>query len=79
MKANLSWWHGGSTEGKLGYCIRFDYDRDVIQTLKDTIPWELREWNPTKKTWWIDKRAEKAMNGIFPGFLEQVISQKTLF
>jgi len=79
MKSNLAWWHGGSSQGKAGYYLRFDFDQDIIKALKDTIPWELREWNQETKTWWVDQRAEKSINDLFPGFMEQVASQMTLF
>jgi len=79
MKHNLNWIKGGSSDGRPGYLLEFDYSGYIIEQIKKTIPSSLREWNPEKKRWWISELAEKPLNDIFPGFLEAVISQKRLF
>jgi len=70
---------GGSSDGRLGYLIEFDYSAYIVEQIKKTIPSSLREWNPDKKQWWISELAEKPLNDLFPGFLEAVIAQKRLF
>ena len=79
MRYNLNWIKGGSSEGKSGFLIEFDYDAYIVDQIKKTIPSSLREWNPDKKQWWISELAEKPLNDLFPGFLEAVIAQKRLF
>jgi len=79
LRNNLQWVKGGSSEGKAGYLLTFDYDSDIIQRLKDTIPGYLREWHPDTKTWWVSELCEKSINDIFKGFLEAVVAQKRLF
>lgn len=79
MAYNFSWTRGGSTEGKPGYLITFDYDPDVIKELKERIPWSMREWRPDEKQWWVSEHCEKVINDLFPGFLEAVVAQKQLF
>lgn len=79
MRHNLNWLKGGSTDGRPSYFLEFDYDIDLIEKLKATIPPGLREWDPEKKRWWVSELAEKPINDLFPGFLEAVRSQKNLF
>ena len=77
--SNFNWVKGGSSDGRMGYILTFDYNYDLIQKLKETIPSYLREWNGDKKYWWIDERCERFINILFPGFLEAVVSQRRLF
>jgi hypothetical protein len=35
-----------------GYWLRFDYDPEVVVTLKK-LPYWTRKWNPAMKAWWI--------------------------
>lgn len=78
MRHSFQWQRGGSLHGELGYLISFDYDIDTIQRLKATIPSHAREWRPEEKRWWVAKDYEKALNTIFPGFLEAVIATQPL-
>lgn len=71
---NFNWHKGGSSDGRQGYIITFDYDIEKIKLLKETVPAHLREWNPDKRQWWIHEYCEKAINDLFPGFLEAVTS-----
>lgn len=79
MRNNLQWWRGGSSQGQPGYRLKFDYDRDIIEGLKSRIPVAYREWDPESKTWWVHEYCEKAIDELFPGFLQAVIAQKLLF
>jgi len=79
MKNNFQWHRGGSSRGEAGYFISFDYDAELVEQLKKTVPSFLREWNPETKQWWISELCEKAINDLFPGFLEAVVAQKKLF
>ena len=74
-----NWVKGGNTRRKAGYWLYFDYDADVIQKLKETVPSGLREWDAENKKWWVSELCEKQLNDIFPGFLEAVLSQLRLF
>ena len=79
MKHLKTWIRGGSSNGKAGYWLSFDYDPDVIKRLKETVPSYLREWNDEKKEWWVSECCEKQINDIFRGFLQAVVAQKRLF
>ncbi len=74
-----NWVKGGSSQGKAGYWLAFDYDLGIIQQIKATIPSHLREWNDDKKEWWVSELCERQINNIFKGFLEAVVAQKRLF
>lgn len=74
-----TWVKGGSSQGKAGYWLAFDYNPDTIQRLKETVPSYLREWNDEKKEWWVSELCEKQINDCFPGFLIAVVAQKRLF
>jgi len=76
---NFQWTRGGSSEGNAGYILTFDYNHDLIEKLKATVPCSMREWNPDKKHWWVSEYCEKQINDLFPGFLEAVVAQKRLF
>jgi len=75
----FQWYKSGNSQGEEGYIISFNYDYDLIEKLKSTIPHNFREWNPDKKHWWVSSYCEKQINNLFPGFLEAVRAQRTLF
>jgi len=77
--SSFKWCKGGSSDGRRGYIITFDYDADLIRRLKESIPSQWREWNSDKKQWWIHEYCEKQINDLFPGFLEAVVAQRRLF
>ena len=80
MKArNFQWQKGGSREGKPGYLISFEYDTGLVARLKASVPANMREWRPDEKRWWVSVYYEKALNDLFPGFLEAVVVTKPLF
>jgi len=75
----FGWAKGGSSNGKAGYWLWFDYDAEIIRKLKEIIPSYLREWNSDNKKWWVSELCEKQINDLFPGFLEAVVAQQRLF
>lgn len=75
----FQWQKGGSRDGRPGYLISFEYDADLVQRLKATVPASLREWRPEEKRWWVSELCQKPLNDLFPGFLEAVIATKPLF
>ena len=79
MSHSFQWQKGGSREGKPGYLISFEYDAEIVQRLKETVPWNLREWRPEEKKWWVSEYCQKQLNDIFSGFLEAVVATKPLF
>jgi len=79
MRGLNYWSKGGSLDGRPGYLLEFDYDPDILQRLKETIPSQYREWRPDEKRWWISEEYERVINDLFPGFLEAVKSQRRLF
>lgn len=79
MARSFQWQKGGSREGKPGYLISFGYDPELVQRLKETVPWGMREWRPETKQWWVSENCEKVLNDLFPGFLEAVSATKPLF
>jgi len=78
MAALQAWYKGGNSKGESGYFLEFAYDADIIQRLKELIPFSLREWDAEKKRWWVDERCEVPVNKIFPGFINAVVAQKRL-
>ena len=76
---NFRWVKSGSSDGRAGYRLQFDYDFDKVKRLKETVPAHLREWNADGKYWWVSEYCEKPINDIFPGFLEAVVAQRRLF
>lgn len=79
MRHNLQWSRGGSSLGKPGYLLTFDYDAQVVEKLKATVPSQFREWRPEEKVWWVSELCEKQINDLFPGFIEAVVAQRPLF
>lgn len=51
-----------------GWCIAFQYDTELVETLKKSIPHTDRQWNADKKLWWISKQYEGILLNLFPGF-----------
>ena len=77
--SNFRWLKGGGLNNESGYLISFDYDADIVNKPKETIPSHLREWNPEKEQWWVSILCETQINDIFPGFLEATKAQRALF
>ena len=79
MSKLKSWVRGGNAKGEAGYWLAFDYDPDIIESIKQTIPSQFRVWDADKKEWWVSEYCEKQIDDIFKGFLQAVIVQKRLF
>jgi len=79
MRGLKHWYKGGNSDMQEGYWLEFNYDAEVIQQIKEKIPSSLRAWDEENKRWWVSQYAEKAINDIFPGFIEAVQAQQRLF
>ena len=79
MARSFQWQKGGSRDGKPGYLISFEYDTELVQRLKSTVRGDMREWRPEEKRWWVSEFYEKALDSLFPGFLEAVKATRPLF
>lgn len=70
--------HRGGFQGRAGWWIRFDYDEELIERLKEKVPASLRSWDEDKKRWWVSLEAEDTLLKLMPG-LEAYRSQGALF
>ncbi len=59
---------GGSKTGRAGYLITFDYDEELVETLKHLIPHTEREWRQDDKVWWISITFEEVLKSLFHNF-----------
>lgn len=61
-----------------GWMIRFEYDAEKVEALKQAIPHTLRSWDPEAKLWWVHGAHEDTLLKLFPGF-ESFLNQPRLF
>jgi hypothetical protein len=59
---------GGALDGRSGYLLKFDYDAELVETLKRAIPHTEREWREEDKTWWVSIRFDDALKLMFSNF-----------
>ena len=69
---------GGSQDRRNGFIIAFNYDPDMVETLKKTIPHTHREWRAESKTWWVSLSYERELKRMFGNFEALVYWQGTL-
>ena len=70
---------GGSTKRETGWLIQFDYDAELVESLKNAIPHIMREWNPDTKTWWVSEKYETALNELFGNWYALAKCQSVMF
>ena len=58
----------GSKDGKSGYLIAFNYDVELVETLKRDIPHTEREWRDGDKVWWVSINYEDTLKAMFKNF-----------
>ena len=68
----------GNAEGRVGWRIKFDYDADIIETLKKRVPHTEREWNPDERYWWVGDEYQETLKLLFRNF-ESFLFQGKLF
>ncbi len=59
---------GGDKNGRSGYVIAFDYDAELIENLKKSVPHTNREWREQSKTWWVSIEYEAVLDNLFGNF-----------
>ena len=59
---------GGDKDGRAGFLISFQYNQEIVETLKRAIPHTEREWREDSRTWWISIRFEDALKLMFSNF-----------
>ena len=69
----------GSTVGRPGWLIKFDYDPDLIEKLKRGIYHTGREWRDDSKEWWVSEDYEDVLNELFSNWYALAKLQGTLF
>lgn len=69
---------GGDKDGRSGFLIAFDYDQDLVETLKRAIPHTDREWRDDDKVWWVNAKYEVALKSMFKNFEALVYLQGRL-
>lgn len=58
----------GGEDGRLGWLIKFDYNIEVIEKLKLTIPHTSREWQGESYEWWISEAYNAELKQLFSNF-----------
>ena len=61
-------YHGGDNEGRTGYWLGFDYDADMVEKLKKTIPHTDRIWDDKQKLWWVSGVYDMTLRQLFNNF-----------
>lgn len=70
---------GGSSDGKPGWLIKFDYDPITIEALKASIHHTAREWHDDTKTWWVSEDFDDVLDRLFSNWYALAKCQGTLF
>ena len=74
-----AFYRGGNSKGESGYFIAFDYDAEMVETLKSAIPHIHREWNPDTKMWWVSQDYDETLQRLFSNFYALAHLQGELF
>jgi len=70
---------GGSQDGRPGYLIAFNYDVEIVETLKRSVPHMHREWREEHKIWWVAAEYDAVLDGMFGNFNALAHLQGSLF
>lgn len=71
---------GGSDWGmRPGWLIRFQYDVDLVERLKNMIPHTYREWHQGPKSWWVSEEYEDELNELFSNWYALAKQQLPMF
>ena len=62
MSANITFENGS-------YTVQFGFDRALVNSLKNTIPYQGRRWNQENKCWLVDPRYKNHLQILFPDCL----------
>lgn len=61
-------WRGGHpTDGRPGWYVRFGYDEEVKDALKEELPSANRRWVPECDAWWVAEGHEATLRRLLPG------------
>lgn len=69
----------GSYDGRPGWVIGFNYDADVVESLKNQIPHTEREWREKEKRWWVSEEYMDELKLLFANFEALALWQGKLF
>jgi len=58
----------GDENMREGYMIAFNYDEQVVEALKSSIPHTERSYYPDSKQWWISAEYEYKLHQLFGNF-----------
>ena len=70
---------GGDANGRPGWLIKFEYDAEIVEAVKKSIPHTEREWYPFSRTWWVSEQYAPVMSRIFSNFDSLAYLQGNLF
>jgi len=79
MKSLTQCIKAGDSNGRPGWLIRFNYDRDLIEQLKTSVPHTEREWHPDSSEWWISEIYNDSLKGLFGNFEALAFLQGKMF
>ena len=69
---------GGSAQGKAGYLLKFWYDVDTVEALKNAVPHTEREWRETATEWWVSEAYTEQLKKLFSNFEALIFMQRRL-
>lgn len=75
------WRAGGFEDNRSpGYRFQFQYNKEVIETLKSAVPHVHREWHQETQTWWViaDMGYEPALEKLFTNFHALAFDQQRM-
>jgi len=72
-------YRGGNADGQPGYWIGFDYDAELVETLKSSIPHTRRCWDSNAKLWWVSADYDDWLCNFFGNFYALAHMQGKLF
>jgi len=61
-------YHGGNSSGDSGYWLGFDYDAEMVETLKRKIPHVDRIWDDQQKLWFVKEAYDETLCKLFSNF-----------
>lgn len=70
---------GGSLDGRPGWVLRFQYEAEVVEELKNATPHYNREWREETKEWWVSEDYAEELETLFGNFHALAFLQGKLF
>ena len=68
----------GSEDKRTGWLIKFEYNLEFIQWLKQMVPHADREWRPDTYEWWVSENHNDILKELFSNFESLAFLQRRL-